>query len=298
MKKTALVTGAKGFVGSHMRQTLTVLGWDVTVVDTAQPMGIGLESLCDRSEVIYDLVVHAAAAGPNRAAIDSVHRNFPYNVGLDAKIFEWAIRTRQKHIVYLSSCAVYSNELRHPALGGSVGGGMRFPFTEDMGFTAEPFDVYGHTKRIGERMAEQARRAGVIVTVVRPFSGYGTTQSADFPFGAFVKRALNRENPFKIWGSESQVRDWIHIDDICDAIMRLVDLRIETPVNLCTGIGTSMLALADLCTKRVGYDPELEVVTTAPMGAMYRVGDPSLLNEFYTPRVSIEEGVKRALGRI
>ena len=296
----AIITGANGFVGHHMRRHLESLGWKVTPVDL-QPNDDAMHVFNTVDDCpVYDLVVHAAAAGPNRRAIDEQKGNFPYNVMLDAAMFNWAIRTKQRHVVYLSSCAVYPAGLQdergwRTTADRGFSGDRRL--VEDMAFDGDPFDDYGHTKMIGERMAHAARSAGLNVTVVRPFSGYGEDQSEDFPFRAFIERARRRENPFTIWGNADQVRDWIHIDDICASIMTLVSADVQGPVNLCTGVGTTMRQLADLIIQTVGYDAALSVDTEAPMGVFYRVGHPGRLNEFYTPSISIEEGVQRALGR-
>lgn len=311
--KTALVTGGRGFVGRHFVQHLEASGWDVTVIDIIPPPakidvppgasyisgGVSALTVFKYEVKQYDLVVHAAAVAPNRKGIDLYKNAFPRNVMLDSTLFDWAYRTAQPRVVYLSSCAVYSPELRHPTLGGDVAS-MKFPFTEDMGFMHEPFDHYGQTKRIGERMAAAINEiGGTTVTVVRPFSGYGSDQSTDFPFAAFIQRVKNREDPFKIWGNGGQVRDWIHIDDIVEGTMALVEAKVKMPVNLCTGRGTSMRQLAEKMFLAAeiggGYDPLIACDAAEPNGADYRVGDPTLLHEFYTPKVSLNEGIMRAL---
>jgi len=297
----AIITGANGFVGHHMRRHLESLGWKVTPVDL-QPNDDAMHVFNTVDDCpVYDLVVHAAAAAPHRRAIDEQKGNFPYNVMLDAAMFNWAIRTKQRRVVYLSSSAVYPEYLQNGAHLGSDAYKLLEVDWRLIEYQTtpieEPADVYGMTKFIGERMAEQAIGAGIPVTVVRPFSGYGEDQSEDFPFRAFIERARRREDPFTIWGNADQVRDWIHIDDICAGIMALVSADVQGPVNLCTGIGTTMRQLADLIIQTVGYDAALSVDTEAPMGVFYRVGHPGRLNEFYTPSISIEEGVQRALGR-
>lgn len=271
-----------------MTRYLEERGWLVHPADIVDGID-ALQGFRDSRDVglPYDLVVHAAAAGPNRKAIDTQRGNFPYNVMLDAAMFEWAIRTQQRRIVYLSSSAVYSNEI-HMITGPR-------PFYENDAYPYRTFDTYGETKRFGEQLAVNARNAGVRVTVVRPFSGYGSDQSEDFPFGAFVGRARRREDPFMIWGNASQVRDWIHIDDICAAIMTLVEADVDAPVNICTGRGVTMRDLALLCHEAVGYAPRIDVDPTAPMGVLFRVGDPTLLHSYYTPKITIEEGVRWAL---
>lgn len=294
--KQALVTGASGFVGRHMCETLRG-EYALTEID-CETGDDALDFFYDFPDgLTYDLVVHAAARGPNRQAIDTDHGAFPYNVMLDAAMFEWAIRTRQSHVVYLSSSAVYPADLqgtsgwRTTADRGHLGDRRLY---EAQARDGAPHDVYGWTKLTGECLADEARKAGVRVTVVRPFSGYGEDQSEDFPFGAFVARARRQENPFIIWGSADQVRDFVHIDDICAAILALTHVTSLKPVNICTGVGTTMLQLAKLVCREAGYVPAFQIDTDAPLGVHYRVGDPSHLHKIYTPKITIEEGVKRA----
>lgn len=150
-------------------------------------------------------------------------------------------------------------------------------------------------KLTGERLADAYRAQGGRVTVVRPFSGYGEDQSDQFPFGAFRDRARRREDPFTIWGSGEQVRDWVHVDDVVGAVLAAVEQDVDGPLNIATGHGTSMRELAELFATTAGYRPEFETHPERPAGVAYRVGDPTRLHEIYTPRVTLDEGVKRAL---
>ena len=264
----ALVTGAAGFIGRHMCRALVQRGyevsrsdftynWDARDLFAADPVAVGY----------FDLVVHAAARSPHRAAIDGDPASTIYNQFLDAAMFDWAVRTGQGRVLYLSSCAAAD---------------------------AEP-DDHGLLKLTGERMAAQARRAGLPVTVVRPYSGYGEDQSDLFPFGAFVARAKARKDHFAIWGTGGQVRDWIHVDDVVAGALAVVDSGTEEPVSLCTGIGTSMTDLALMMCTEVGYSPQFVMHWDRPAGVAYRVGDPTRMLEFYTPQVTLAEGIKRAL---
>jgi nucleoside-diphosphate-sugar epimerase len=293
--KYALVTGADGFVGRHMTRHLMDLGWTVMGIDLRRG-GDVMKHMWHLTKR-YDLVVHAAAQSPHRAAIDTQLAAFPYNVALDSVMMNWAMTTKQHRFVYLSSCAAY------PACMQTIprfGADARFEETDVNTHSGieEPFDVYGWTKLFGERMAMQMREAGVATFIVRPFSGYGEDQSTDFPMRAFAQRAKAREDPFVIWGNAYQVRDWIHINDIVRAIMAIVDANEQSPVNLCTGQGTTMSDVAQLLIDRVDrdkYRPKIIVDDSAPMGAFYRVGDPALLHTIYTPEVNIEEGTWRMM---
>lgn len=302
MPVKALVTGAAGFVGRHMAATLIARGYVVARCDTT--LGWDALDLFREYERRCDLVVHAAAAEPHRAAIDGQPMHLARNLQLDAAMFEWAGRTGTR-VLYLSSSAAY------PV--GYQAGHQPYRLHEDdadadrpvtaallaaMGMTAPlyPDAAYGWAKLTGERLANAAASAGLPVHVVRPFSGYGEDQGEDWPFGAFAARARRREDPFVIWGDGTQIRDWIHINDVIAGALAVVDADERRPVNLCTGVGTSMAELVALTCKAAGYEPEIELRTDKPAGVAYRVGDPTRMNRHYTATVSVEEGVRRALG--
>jgi nucleoside-diphosphate-sugar epimerase len=215
----------------------------------------------------FDLVVHAAASSPHRAAIDNEPQHLARNLQLDAAMFDWAVHTEQRRVLYLSSCAVLDGP-----------------------------DDYGWVKLTGERLASAARRTGLSVTVVRPYSGYGEDQSENFPFRALIERARRREDPFVIWGDGSQVRDWIHIDDVVAGMLAVIESGTDEPVSLCTGAGTTMLALAEMACEQVGYRPRFEFRADRPAGVAYRLGNPTGLHRYYSPKVSLKQGVSRALG--
>jgi nucleoside-diphosphate-sugar epimerase len=303
--KTALVTGAAGFVGRHMTAELERRSWAVIEVDIDDRAG-GEDALdvFRRDITGYDLVVHCAARAPHRAAIDGDPTTMSYNLQLDSAMFEWAVRTKQRRVLYLSSSAAYPvgpqaghvpyrmHELDLDPMAsistdllkamGSMG-----PLLPDAG--------YGWTKLTGERMATLAATTGLAVHVVRPFSGYGEDQGTDWPFGAFADRASRGEDPFTIWGNGRQVRDWIHIDDVVGGALAVVEADDRRPVNLCTGRGTSMLELAQMMCDEAKFRPDFDLKPDAPSGVAYRVGDPSRFHQLYKPKVSIEEGVTRAL---
>jgi nucleoside-diphosphate-sugar epimerase len=289
-----LVTGSAGFLGGHFAARLRADGHKVTGVDIANRSSQDILLGFRYGKRHFDLVLHLAAVSPHRAAIDS--RALAVGVGnlaLDAALFDWAARTKPGRVVYFSSSAAYPVDLQNDFA-------RPHDLREDDARldrlnVGTPDAIYGWVKLTGERLAAAYRAQGGAVTVVRPFSGYGEDQSADFPFGAFRDRALACEDPFTIWGDGSQVRDWVHVDDVVGAVLAAVEEGVDGPLNVCTGIGTSMRELAELFTAAAGYRPAYELVGDAPAGVAYRVGDPARMHEIYTPRVSIEEGVKRAL---
>lgn len=260
---------------------------EVTRLDIAYDPSFDAIGFFRSDESRYDLVLHLAAVSPHRAAIDGRALAVGAgNLALDAALFDWAARTRPGRLVYFSSSAAYPVYLQDGRFG---------KLEEISAGAGEPDAIYGWVKLTGERLADAYRAQGGRVTVVRPFSGYGEDQSPNFPFGAFRDRALAREDPFQVWGDGEQVRDFVHVDDVVGAMLAAVEQGIDGPVNLCTGRPTSFNELAQMFAAEAGYTPEIKHLTDAPRGVAYRVGDPTLLSAFYTCRVSLEEGIRRAL---
>lgn len=305
----ALVTGSAGLVGRHMVRRLVMDRWHVVGLDIAE----GAQNDCRKwfrsSNDQFDLIVHGAYHVGGRVAIDGINTNFARNLELDAAMFEWAIRTQQKRVLYFSSSAAYpiryqTQEWMTP---GTV---MRRKGLRETQICLDdpelPDAGYGWAKLTGEMLAEQARRAGVPVTVVRPFSGYAEDQTLDYPFPAIVKRAMAGD--YTVWGPKGQTRDWIHMDDVVEACMRIVEAGHDGPVNLCSGIGVEMgdlmkkvargLHMEDPVKYPHGNDIVVRYLPGKPTGVFYRVGNPALMNTFHTPAVNIMEGIRRAITKI
>ncbi len=288
-----LITGSAGFVGRHLADAYRRQpGVQLTQVDSTYPSNSdAMEFFRFPSGDHFDVVLHCAAFVNGRAGIDgSPAYMHAYNTMLDAAMFHWALKERPGRVVYFSSSAAYG-------IWDQVGDDCE-PLYEDQIDIAQPEVTetsYGMVKLHGEQMAQDAIGAGLAVTILRPFSGYGTDQSLDYPFPNFIARAKRRDDPFEVWGDGTQQRDWIHIDDVVGATRAAVENEIEGPVNLCTGIGVDFTDLAEMCMKEAGYSGDIKYRLDCEGGVPYRVGDPSELNRFYTPRVTLTEGIRRAL---
>lgn len=285
--RTALVTGSAGFVGRHMVPALEARGYDVQGCDLKTGEDCRDRFLGDNTR--YDLVVHLAAIVGGRACIEGEPLKVATDLGIDADMFQWAARTKQPRVVYYSSSAAYPTALQEI--------GPRF-LTEtdiDLDDVRSPDLSYGWSKLSGEQLARWAAAEGVITHVFRPFSGYGQDQDLTYPFPSFIDRARRHADPFEIWGDGTQVRDWIHIDDVVEATLTAVEADMRGPVNLGTGRATSFVELAGLVTAAAGYTPEFEFRLDAPRGVTFRACDPTLMHSFYVPRITLEQGIHDAL---
>jgi nucleoside-diphosphate-sugar epimerase len=298
----ALVTGDRGFLGRRFAEELERRGYDVVGLDTkrspAQDCRLWFSSSAGTRAGHFDLVVHAAAVIGGRARIDGAPLATAVNLSIDAEMFRWASAARPGRVVYFSSSAAYP-------VAYQVGNERNLLIEEHLDLPRlayEPDQVYGWTKVVGEVLAGKLREAGVPVTVVRPFSGYGADQDEDYPFPSFIRRACERGaadgGVFRIWGNGNQVRDFVHVDDIVARTLRLADDGTAEPVNLCTGRPTSFNELARLVCSEAGWDdPKYAHLLNAPTGVRYRVGSPARMRRLTgdLPMISLETGIRRAL---
>lgn len=244
----------------------------------------------------FDLVFHCAAVVGGRLKIDGDPIAVATDLAIDADFFNWAVRQRKRpsRLVYFSSSAAYPIQLQrkgqHCALSESF---IDFKNSK-LGI---PDKTYGWAKLTGEYLAQHAvKRYELPVVCYRPFSGYGEDQSLDYPFPAIIRRVLNQENPLIVWGSGDQERDFIHIDDVVDCVFATMDkLAPGEALNIGTGVATSFKALAKVAAYIHG--PVLEIVNdpTKPEGVFSRVSDAWKMMQWYQPRITLAEGIKRAL---
>ncbi len=320
----ALVTGFGGFVGRHITQRLRRLGAHVTGVDD---LSTGLaptfwptdlyeptdwphvwhhedvrQFFRDHPVESYDTIFHCAAVVGGRQKIEGDPLAVATDLSIDAEFFDWAVRLdpRPTRVVYFSSSAVYpvelQSELAHCKLPESL---VHFRGTR-MGM---PDQTYGFAKLAGEYLAGiAARQYRLPVVIYRPFSGYGEDQDPSYPFPALIQRLINHEDPICVWGSGDQERDFIHIDDVVEAVFQTMSrLTIGETLNLGSGEPTSfrqLIAMAHTGIVPASFDLHIESDLTKPVGVFSRVADTYLLNQFYKPKISLEEGILRVAAHL
>jgi nucleoside-diphosphate-sugar epimerase len=277
-----LITGHKGFVGKYFWKKLDNGKNKLTGIDIKD--NIDCRDFFKKSDTQFDLVIHLAAIVGGRESIENRPLAIADNFSIDSEFFQWCLKTKPKKIVYFSSSAAYPTYYQVEGNERKLG--------EDMAdFSSKPDMTYGWSKMVGEYLASFVDN----VYIFRPFSGYGKDQDLNYPFPMYVKRALEKQDPFEVWGTGTQTRDFIHIDDIVNAVITSLDNAPIGPVNLGIGRSTSFLELAEICMDTVGYKGKIVTRPEKPIGCMHRVSDNSKMLSFYTPKISLEQGIWEAI---
>lgn len=239
-------------------------------------------------------VFHFAAIVGGRAKIDGDPMMVALDLSIDAEFFYWAVRHKPARVMFPSSSAAYPVNLQ--------GEGDYVALKEsDIDWTGgnlgQPDMTYGWSKLTGEYLAQiAAQYYDLHVASVRPFSGYGEDQDLSYPIPAIAARAAGKEDPFEVWGTGKQGRDFVHIDDCIDAIFFALDnIKDGTAMNIGSGRITSFLEIIALFTEFAGYEPEIKPLLHKPVGVHARHADMSyVFNTLgWQPKISLREGMKR-----
>jgi len=294
-----------GFIGSNLVSRLVADGASVRATlfqrDPPAPIPgveyvrVNLEEASDCARVCEGMewVILAAANTSGAAVIAStplVH--LTPNLVMNARMFEAAHAARVRKILFLSSNVVYPL--------------TDYPVSEsDAGYEFySSYHIVGWMKRFSEVMCEMYSsrvREPISAIVLRPGNIYGPFDKFDPEkskvIPALIRRIVERQNPLDVWGDGRDVKDFIYVDDVVDAIVgALLQLESFTVLNIASGkavtiqdVISTMLRIEGQASVDVRYDP------TKPTMIPLRLID---INEAsrrigFVPKVSLEEGLRR-----
>jgi UDP-glucuronate 4-epimerase len=217
-----VVTGAAGFIGSHLSEALCDAGHEVRGIDcftefydpklkrqNARSLEVETVDLAADpfSFAGADGVFHLAGQPGPAPSFENFPLYLQQNVEAAQRVFEAAARDGVK-VVFASSSSVY-------------GGVDRFPTPEDA--IPVPLSPYGVTKLAAEHLGEAlALSQGLDIVVLRYFSVFGPRQRPDMAF-ARIARALADEHPFDLYGDGSQTRSWTYVADAVKATIAAME---------------------------------------------------------------------------
>lgn len=307
-----LVTGAAGFIGSHLCDALVAGGKRVVGVDDFNPYydpGLkrrNITALCDRPDFTLiehdinamsdedldalmsdaDIVYHLAAQAGVRASWDDFNAYVIRNITLTYRLLESARRTmsengRLRRFVLASTSSVYGDAETLPTSEASP------PL---------PVSPYGVTKLAAERLGLlYAANFNVPATALRLFAVYGPRQRPDMGFNIFLRAGLDGA-PIAIFGDGKQTRDFTYVADVIAAMLAAATAigAVGEVINVGGGHRVALIDVLDVIDDIVGRP--VERTFTAPMkgDARHTAADISKAKRLlgYSPAVTLPEGLR------
>lgn len=303
-----LVTGAAGFIGSHLCEALLARGHEVTGVDNFDPFYArnvkerNLEGLRRQrgyrfveADVARDplpldgieAIIHLAAKPGVRPSLEDPGAYMEANVTATARLFDAARRIGLNRIVFGSSSSVYGNAT--PA-----------PFAEGQP-AVSPISPYAASKRAGELLAHAfAHLYPLKIICLRFFTVYGPRQRPDLAIHKFTD-LIARGRPVRMHGDGSSERDYTYITDCLDGVLAALEWTakaapgtVET-VNLGGGERVRLDRLIVLIGAALDLEPHIERHPDQPGDV--RLTDADLVHAGrvlgFKPKVDIEEGIRK-----
>jgi len=316
-----LITGAAGFVGRHVARRFLTAGDEVYAVDNMVPLGGGInpsegwplfeprdyrnfhfcpEDCRDFFKRVldddFDYCFNLAAVVGGRDVIENNPLAVAEDLSIDAEFWRWAVKVKPRKLVCFSSSAAYPIKYQRRE-GYQLLKEDMIDFATDLGM---PDMTYGWAKLTCEYLARLAyEKHGLKSVVYRPFSGYGEDQDDAYPFPSICKRAMSNRGAsvLHVWGTGDQMRDFIHIEDCVDGVLKTMDqIDDASAVNLSTGIYTSFKEFARLAAETCGYRPEVLGLSAKPAGVFARGGDTTKQQQLgFKFAIDFASGIQRAI---
>lgn len=305
-----LVTGGASFIGSHLVDALVARGADVRVADDLSSgtrenlahhdgrVELLVGNLRDPSFAAAaaagrEVVFHLAADHGGRGYVDLHQAACASNLALDQIVFRACLEAGVEKVVYASSGCVYPNHLQtDPA--------DELYLTEDMvGPPYDPDGMYGLAKLAGElTLAALHREHGLKSVCLRYFTVYGPRGVENHAVMAMIARAFLRQDPFEVWGTGEQVRNWTYVSDIVRGTLLAAE-RVDGPcaINLGTQERIRVLDAVKMALDYTGHTAQIRLRPEMPTGPVNRVASNARARELlgWEPEVPFAEGLRRTV---
>jgi nucleoside-diphosphate-sugar epimerase len=310
--RKVLVTGGASFIGSHLVDALVARGATVRVVDnlssgrqdnlaghlSARRVDLVKVDLTEPGAALaavkgMNVVFHLAADHGGRGYVDLHQAACASNMLLDGLVFQACRQENVDKVVFASSGCVYPNHLQTDP-------DEMLYLTENL--VGPPYDadnMYGWAKLMGE-MTLQAyyRDWGLKSASCRYFTVYGERGHENHAVIAMIARAFVRQDPFVVWGTGEQIRNWTHVSDIVSGTIAAAE-KIDdgTAVNLGTMERMTVIDAVREVLRYTGHKAAIELHREMPTGPLNRVADNALARRRldWQPQVRFMDGLRKTV---
>jgi UDP-glucose 4-epimerase len=297
--KRVLVTGAGGFLGSHIARYLGFRDFQVAAVGRFHaPLEIGeaypnlavlggmtlpdpaFANLVARFQP--DLLVHCAGTSSVAASVQEPYSDFQRTVDVCAFALESIRRHAPRcHFIHLSSASVYGQPKKLPI---------------DESAPCAPMSPYGFHKRMCEILVEEyGALFGLSTAIVRIFSAYGENLPRQVVFDLCGKIAAARGGRVDVLGTGRESRDFIYAADVAQAVEILFAKGATGVFNLGSGRETTIASLLDILLEEMRSDAEPRFTRVSRPGdpLNWRADIGKLARLGFAPKVSLQDGLRR-----
>ena len=299
------VTGASGFVGSHLIPKLEERGYEVYALERYMTGRYNQGNHPAMKTVYADLNDHVAI----RELILKIQPEYVIHLAAISPVsysFDHPFEVTETNFIASMNLAEvnrkYNPKLKQFLVAGTseeYGIQEVFPIPE----TADlrPNTPYAVSKVAMDRYMQYLRDAySFPMTLLRPFNTYGRKDNTHFVVERIISQMLANKSPIKL-GDPTPIRDLMYIDDHVDAYLTCLgnEEAMEKTFNFCTGIGTSIFKLAHLISEKLNYRGASAWNTgfKRPTEIPKLIGDNSKACKLlrWRPRVSLENGIERII---
>ncbi len=293
------IAGHTGLIGSAFLRKFQSLGYENLLIPKHQDL-----ELTDKKAVIDFFMSEKPeyvilAAGKVGGIIEN--RTYPadfitVNIAIQQNVIEAANKSTVQKLIYFGSSCMYPRECAQPMSENALYSGK--PEYTSIAYAVAK--MAGLQSCLAYNHQFKVKR---FIPVI-PNSAYGPGDNFDPNSGhvlssliaRFHQAKVNQNDSVTLWGSGSPRREFIHVDDIVDACIKLLDSDIqelELPVNLGSGSDISIKELAVLISKVIRFDGEIKWDLSKPDGSPRKLLDSSRFNQFgWFPKVSFDKGIR------
>ena len=298
MNKKLFIAGHKGMVGSALLRAAAAAGWTNVVTASRYELDLTMQDEVEdfMFEHRFDAVIIAAAKVGGIVANRDLPADFiSDNLIIQHNLIDLAYKTKVGRLLFLGSSCIYPKEAPQP-------------MPEDCLLTSalEPTnESYAIAKIAGLKMCQSYRRQhGVLFHSVMPTNLYGPGDNFhpehSHVLPALIRRfheaTLRGDSDVTLWGTGTPRREFLHVDDLAQACFHI--LKVDNPpdwVNVGTGTDISILELAHLVAKTVGFKGNILTDPSKPDGTPRKLLDVSKLKELgWSYSIELEEGINHA----
>jgi GDP-L-fucose synthase len=305
--KNILVTGGTGMIGSHLVELLLEKNANVRIVAHEREIPPELEDkgldvvsgdltekkFVEESVKDMDYVFHLAAytGGLGRTSTHPASTLTP-NLIMDGNVLECAKNEGIERFLYASCTCVYPDDEK--------------TLEEEDAWKGNPPEIhasYSWSKRMGERQAiAYHKEYGMNIAIVRPSNSYGPRDSDDLEtahaLGSLIMKAINKMDPFVIWGDGNPIREYIYARDAAKGMLLAIEnYCVGDPINLASGEFVSISELARKILKLTNISPEIKFDKEKPSGQKRRVLSNKKAKEKigFVAETSLDTGIEETI---